>query len=1279
MLLPCAVLAAQISIPLEYPSPLTKDAGEYQRVYIKDGLNLGAPGEPALPTVDVWALLPPRERAAEIQLKNQQWQALSGRYKVAPNDPPRKLSDNSPYTPAPPDPRIYENNAFWPPQGTSFLQTHLKRGYSVATCLICPVRWNPVSGVMEYLSQAELIIQTEPGERERLGYEQFYRGDAATRASFESRIANRGGWGWYPPRDDGEPEGILVVSGDAYLNAAQGYAAWRSPRGTPVWVVSVDDISAGRNGRDPAERIRSGIIEAYQEWGIGSVLLLGDTDDIPHRGMYGVVNQDPDDDVPADLYYASFDGNWDEDGNGIWGEVDEYDLLAEIAVGRLACDNANQAETALRKVSRYSDLPPVEETLNVLMIGEELGWDVEGGAYMDEIYDGSAGMGHRTAGFPERFQRRNLYDRDNVWDARQDLAPLIANGSHFINHMGHANTRSVLKFDFGQISDNILTNNGVNHILNVVYTQGCYCGAFDDRDPDRNYPGDCISEKFTAHLANSFAALFSNSRYGWGNGGSTDGASQQFHREFIDAIFSENITTAGKANEDSKEDLAAWGQNDVMLWCYYEVNLFGDPLLDFWTDTPQELEPEFSGALVIGDPIYPVDVGDLAGAAVCISQNNRILSVAVSDQEGVAALEFPQPLEEPGAVLLTVTAHNYLPFTAQVEAIRPDRGYPWVESLRVLDGEGNNDGQADPGETFDLAPRIHNLGNESLQELTVTISTEDQLLRIIQPVALYPLIQAAGEEAPQQNARVAVDLLSEDLHEVPITLQLADNQDRRWSQQVILTLHAPVISDYRLELAAGAGLRLQPDQETELTLFLTNTGSGQAGRMQISLECDNAEVEVLEAQSQIASIAPLSEARIADPFRVRVSADCPNPFRSAFYLRLEGERGFQRNIIRELDIGGMVETLEGDRPGWNHQALGGAGDQWHFCDNDNYTPGGAHCIKAGNVAPGGNYNRFLDCVMELPPIALTGPARLVFYHKMEAENNRNVDTLAFDGGFVEIRTGEGGWETIEPWRNGRYRYPYTIMHGNSRNPLSEGQGVFSGLFNWERAVFDLTGYEGEEVSLRFHFGADSSTQRDGWWIDDIDIQYAGQLDSPDFLEGRMQPRGAFLTWVSPYRRDDNLETLLGYRIYRGVELLDTLVAYHQYFDNLIGRRRGTMDYMVTAQYSTGESQPSNMISLFWWASAPEEIIPPLDWGLEPAFPNPFNSRAVINYSVPAAGSVKLSLIDVNGREIAVILNQHQAAGKYQAILDGAKLASGVYLVRMETPDVSRMERLVLIR
>ncbi|MFH0765198.1 MAG: T9SS type A sorting domain-containing protein, partial [Calditrichota bacterium] len=197
-------------------------------------------------------------------------------------------------------------------------------------------------------------------------------------------------------------------------------------------------------------------------------------------------------------------------------------------------------------------------------------------------------------------------------------------------------------------------------------------------------------------------------------------------------------------------------------------------------------------------------------------------------------------------------------------------------------------------------------------------------------------------------------------------------------------------------------------------------------------------------------------------------------------------------------------------------------------------------------------------------------------------------------------------------------------------------------------------------------------------IDDIDIQYAVQLDSPDFLEGQMQPRGAFLTWVSPYRRDDTLETLLGYRIYRGV-LLDTLVTGHQYFDNLTGRRRGTVEYMVTAQYSTGESQPSNMISLFWWASAPEEIIPPLDWGLEPAFPNPFNSRAVINYRVPTAGSVKLSVIDINGREIAVILNQHHAAGKYQTILDGAGLASGVYLVRMETPDVSRMERLVLIR
>ena len=74
-----------------------------------------------------------------------------------------------------------------------------------------------------------------------------------------------------------------------------------------------------------------------------------------------------------------------------------------------------------------------------------------------------------------------------------------------------------------------------------------------------------------------------NARYGWGVKGSTNGPSQYFHRQFWDAVFGESIPEIGKANQDSKEDNLPFIWRSCMRWCYYQLNLFGDPTLAFYT------------------------------------------------------------------------------------------------------------------------------------------------------------------------------------------------------------------------------------------------------------------------------------------------------------------------------------------------------------------------------------------------------------------------------------------------------------------------------------------------------------------------------------------------------------------------------------------------------------------------------------------------------------------------------------------------------------------------
>jgi hypothetical protein len=67
--------------------------------------------------------------------------------------------------------------------------------------------------------------------------------------------------------------------------------------------------------------------------------------------------------------------------------------------------------------------------------------------------------------------------------------------------------------------------------------------------------------------------------------------------------------------------------------------------------------------------------------------------------------------------------------------------------------------------------------------------------------------------------------------------------------------------------------------------------------------------------------------------------------------------------------------------------------------------------------------------------------------------------------------------------------------------------------------------------------------------------------------------------------------------------------------------------------------------------------------LEQNYPNPFNPSTVINYQLSVAGKVRLSVYDMLGREIAILVNREKKAGNYSETFDGSILSSGVYFTR----------------
>lgn len=84
------------------------------------------------------------------------------------------------------------------------------------------------------------------------------------------------------------------------------------------------------------------------------------------------------------------------------------------------------------------------------------------------------------------------------------------------------------------------------------------------------------------------------------------------------------------------------------------------------------------------------------------------------------------------------------------------------------------------------------------------------------------------------------------------------------------------------------------------------------------------------------------------------------------------------------------------------------------------------------------------------------------------------------------------------------------------------------------------------------------------------------------------------------------------------------------------------------------------------------------------YPNPFNPRTTIAYTLPASSRVTLSVFDARGRLVRVLVDGERAAGRHEAVwtgrdAEGIASASGVYFYRLETELGVRTRRMVLLK
>ncbi|MBU0691339.1 T9SS type A sorting domain-containing protein [bacterium] len=78
-------------------------------------------------------------------------------------------------------------------------------------------------------------------------------------------------------------------------------------------------------------------------------------------------------------------------------------------------------------------------------------------------------------------------------------------------------------------------------------------------------------------------------------------------------------------------------------------------------------------------------------------------------------------------------------------------------------------------------------------------------------------------------------------------------------------------------------------------------------------------------------------------------------------------------------------------------------------------------------------------------------------------------------------------------------------------------------------------------------------------------------------------------------------------------------------------------------------------------------------------PNPFNSSTTISYEIPEAAQVMLKVYNINGQEVATLVNELQGANRYDVKFNISDLTSGVYFYHLQAGDFSAINRMLYIK
>lgn len=115
----------------------------------------------------------------------------------------------------------------------------------------------------------------------------------------------------------------------------------------------------------------------------------------------------------------------------------------------------------------------------------------------------------------------------------------------------------------------------------------------------------------------------------------------------------------------------------------------------------------------------------------------------------------------------------------------------------------------------------------------------------------------------------------------------------------------------------------------------------------------------------------------------------------------------------------------------------------------------------------------------------------------------------------------------------------------------------------------------------------------------------------------------------------------------------------------------------------GEASPNHNLgwAAYGWEGKEEPVFstPPDEYISLSTHPNPFNAETDLTFALPEAGEVSLIVYNIQGREIARLVEGWHSAGQYEVTFNGIKLANGIYFAQLISVKSNQTQKLLLIK